>query len=135
MREIKFKIYADGRFYDKCLVGNTNNMNDNKWICPMIWLEDSKEWVHCDNGVILQYTGLHDKNGKEIYEGDIIKLHYIKNGLAEQIAKVTYSEDYAQYVITETKCAADEYEPLCDYEDIEVIGNEYDNPELLEREE
>lgn len=68
MREIKFKIWADNKFYDKCLAGNTNDTNDDKWTCPMVWLEESKEWVHCDNGVICQYTGLHDKNNVEIYE-------------------------------------------------------------------
>ncbi len=67
-REIKFKIWADNKFYDKCLIGNTNNFEDENWTCPMVWLENYKEWVQCDNGIICQYTGLRDKNGKEIYE-------------------------------------------------------------------
>ena len=56
MREIKFRVWANDKFYDKCLVGNTNNTNDEKWTCPMVWLEDRKKWAHCDNGDICQYT-------------------------------------------------------------------------------
>lgn len=130
-REIKFRIWADNKFYNKCLVGNTNNTNDEKWTCPMVWLEKQKEWVHCDNGIICQYTGLHDKNGKEIYEGDIVYCQ-TKYGKAKAIIKFIDGKFVAYWdsILTHPQnghCIA------C-YEinkRFEVIGNIYDNSELL----
>ena len=130
-REIKFRIWADNKFYNKCLVGNTNNTNDEKWTCPMVWLEKQKEWVHCDNGIICQYTGLHDKNGKEIYEGDIVYCQ-TKFGKAKAIIKFIDGKFVAYWdsILTHPQnghCIA------C-YEinkRFEVIGNIYDNSELL----
>ena len=121
-REIKFRIWADNKFYNKCLVGNTNNTNDEKWTCPMVWLEKQKEWVHCDNGIICQYTGLHDKNGKEIYEGDILKGTFYGFPMPEY--------DYVFQIYWDEKekgFMASYFEPS----ECEVIGNIYDNPELL----
>ena len=75
-REIKFRIWANNQFYYKCLVGNTNDTDDKKYTCPVVWLDDRKEWVNCDNGIISQYTGLKDKNAKYVYEGDKVMYDY-----------------------------------------------------------
>lgn len=71
-----------------------------------------------------QYTGLHDKNGKEIYEGDIVKSFFVGTDEAG-------NEIYKYYII-EVKYD----EVLCSYKidkfmNLEVIGNIYENKELL----
>ena len=124
MREIKFRIYADNKFYYKCLVGNTNDVEDKKWTCPMVWLEDKKEWVNCDNGIIQQYTGLKDKNGVEIYEGDIL------NNTAVNFKFIVKFEN-TKYILQKLEYPDD----VLDMNDFfnriptmfEVIGNIYDN--------
>lgn len=67
---------------------------------------------------LMQYTGLKDKNGKEIYEGDIVT--YQKFGLNEYMV-VKYLSRFAVFNICDL-----------DKQDYEVIGNVYQNPELLE---
>lgn len=80
-----------------------------------------------------QFTGLTDKNGKKIFEGDIVKgdlgLGYGDN--ESHIAYIEYQEDGMSFCLVEIleedfgKCAE-----ISD--DLEVIGNNHDNPELLE---
>lgn len=82
-----------------------------------------------------QYTGLKDKNGKEIYEEDVVKI-INKNSkvipIKPLIAQIVWSEEYLAYILITTSIK-DAFENLGDYidYDIEVIGNVFENPELL----
>lgn len=78
-----------------------------------------------DDAVLMQFTGLRDKHGREIYEGDIIK---IKDGYGEMeyIGEVGFEN--GSFVVRNDFLAG--YRWL-DYE-VEVLGDIYNNPELLE---
>ncbi|WP_431030097.1 YopX family protein [Lysinibacillus sp. LZ02] len=80
--------------------------------------------------VLMQYTGLKDKNGKEIYEGDILT----DNGDEGPIF-VEYSQEHAGFVFVDKFDVQGPtlYTPKeISYEIFEIIGNIYENPELLE---
>lgn len=88
---------------------------------------------HVDEETIGQYTGLRDKNGVEIYEGDIVRVSDF--GYNVKVGKIVYNEKAALYQVVAPLfiCALGCYAEGT--VDIEVIGNIHDNPELLEVEE
>lgn len=76
---------------------------------------------------LMQYTGLKDKNNKEIYEGDIVKLR-ANHG----IGVVKYYDEWGAFVVEYIKPRPLAVLGMNYYkEDIEVLGNIYENPELL----
>ena len=99
--------------------------------------------LEIDDAVIMQCTGKKDKNGKLIYEGDLLKplsedderVEVVWNEEKARFGLMIQWTDYCYWngLYEETKTGRDYYE-LDDYyaEDFEVIGNVYENPELLE---
>lgn len=81
-----------------------------------------------------QYTGLTDKNGKKIFEGDIVKREYTlwhsetKKTRETQIGVVSYSNKDCSFCLDKVCYLGKPW----DGETLEIIGNIHDNPELLE---
>ena len=144
MREIKFR--------GKCIDKNTINFNKmvfgnlvkvkNKYFVVECLGEDSFIWNEVSIEAVGQYTGLKDKNGKEIYEGDIVDLTYFmtkKRGIVKfgKYKQCDMSNDYecgnqGFYVEVENDKYITWRPDIWFYHsNCIVIGNIYGNPELL----
>ena len=117
-REIKFRVW------DK-------RHNSMEYINDLYWFEENG--IHDfndDNYIFMQNTGLKDKNGKEIYDSDIVKVIWGSGKIV--FYEVKYCGSLGYYYLRDTKNKEDD-DIICiyDYSQMDVIGNVFDNPELL----
>jgi len=115
------KMFAN----DELIIWNGNvYANDSK----KLTCNNLKGWS-IDDEYLMQSTGLKDKNGKEIFEGDILDYKGRK-------ALVRWHGSYASFIyrfVDELQKRNTEWKPLyLAYMKCEIIGNIYENPELLE---
>lgn len=105
--------------------------------------------IQVDAETVGQFTGLHDKNGKEIYEGDIVLNKEIGGYGMEYVGVVRYYEEDCRFGIDTTatnkiskrilfsvgeRSINDGYCTIKYTNEYEILGNVYDNPELLKTE-
>lgn len=119
MREIKFRAWAK----------DAANRPEVMWNWDMYHVAIS-EWIgNSERGVvIMQYTGLHDKNGKEIYEGDILKMHHRLPSVADYYSNQSVYWVDTHYIFGDAPLDGDLFQHG---DNLEIIGNIYENPDLL----
>ena len=119
MREIRFRAWDGERLRKVNTIG---------------WVDDGVDFVTtprysgpAEDFILMQYTGLKDKNGVEIYEGDVL-FHSLQG---RRKVYYPYSETVASYGLRNIDNGFGS--TLQDSHSVwEVIGNVYENPELLE---
>jgi len=124
MRPIKFRAWNKESYY--MYDPDDNNMEMFMYLDGVIYYDGQDT----DDYILMQYTGLKDKNGKEIYEGDILNIPSTGYDVKEYNHRVIWNEDTLTYEgITKSGRV---YELWYD-EELEIIGNIHENPELLEK--
>ena len=122
MREIKFRAWHKGK----------------KIISEVLGIDILHKEIFFSNGDVdyceisdfkyielMQYTGLKDEYGNEIYEGDIVTLHNSRY-------KVIFNMEQARFVLRDDKFEMEIPFTNNNNERMEIIGNIYENPELIE---
>ena len=130
----KAKRISDGEWVVGYIIRYGYTGKEKYYIVP-IYASD----LYCfliDKTTICQCTGLKDKNGKLIWENDVVGFwdtYSTENGQAEMdcIGKVVWDDETISFQVT-NRLSAESYEVL---DECSVIGNIFDNPELLESEE
>ena len=117
-REIKFRAWDKE---EKVLVNNVQNdyVSNREWGCSFSDLINGSERF-----ILTQFTGLKDKNGKEIYEGDIVRVKHRDN----EIGVVTWDK-HGSWIFNKRDIGTKFKLNITSAD--EVIGNIYENKELI----
>lgn len=143
MREIKFRIYDKE---NKVMTHPDGYVLDSSWfgVTTEHYLDDSgvADLPHSERQfALMQFTGLKDKNGKEIYEGDIFKYEKHPSYLLDSfISSFVWGNEFGCFGYNvNAEIIGELFSPLSIHDElqhdflnhIEIIGNIYENPELI----
>jgi len=128
MREIKFKAWSGLTMYVPDYIDFTGGCytSYSRW--------DSASVEKDENSILLQWTGLKDKNDKDIYEGDICQRKYFKNNIEViELYKIFFDVGIFQCEKISSPGMSCSLGFYCTNVNviIEVIGNIFENPEFL----
>lgn len=132
MRKIKFRAWHAGHKH-----AAPQMLYDERPGDCLLWQSQRQNITQ-----VMQYTGLEDKNGREIYEGDILtsaEYPFQDDGKYNYHGVIEWIDEEASFYMTKRLANAEKRgvsngisQPIESIEEFEVIGNIYENPELLE---
>lgn len=121
MREIKFRAWDT---VSKQMV-NLDRLDITGDLAG--WADDEDGTEYPFDAPVMQFTGLHDKTGKEIWEGDIVQGTHITDG--KSIAPIIFEK--GKFTTTLVDSTKSELVGRIDIENCEVLGNIHEHPDLL----
>jgi uncharacterized phage protein (TIGR01671 family) len=131
MREIKFRAWnPDSKKMTYIPDDGFLHLGANSFISRPDWFVSKKtdsvyeSCAYSDRSILMQFTGLLDKRGKEIYEGDIVEI----DGISAGVKEVNFNSGCFDFGNTCWGYGAEEL----NWRDIKILGNKFENPELLQ---
>jgi hypothetical protein len=137
MREIKFRAWdkITKRIYNVRMIDFDANGKPD-WIRLIDWVQISEDtWDYdfpekrFDEYELMQYTGLKDKNGKEIFEGDILQFEFEGENILT--CPVSWEKNLSMWKCGISLVTILPEDLFVENTTYEIVGNIYENPELL----